>query len=74
MNLRKWIRYAMERIGNEIRSNGIRSNGIRSNGIRSNGIRKSVEGREKAKYLNRNQEPQELGSKPKFRYQKQKAN
>jgi hypothetical protein len=64
VNLRKWIRCAIERIGNEIRSNG----------IRSNGIRKSVEGREKAKYLNRNQEPQELGSKPKFRYQKQKAN
>ena len=62
--MRKWIRCAIERIGNEIRSNG----------IRSNGIRKSVEGREKAKYLNRNQEPQELGSKPKFRYQKQKAN
>ena len=57
--MRKWIRYAMKRIGNRIRSNG---------------IRKSVEGREKAKYLNQNQEPQELGSKPKFRYQKQKAN
>ena len=62
--MRKWNHYAIERIGNEIRSNG----------IRSNRIRKSVEGREKAKYLNRNQEPQELGSKPKFRYQKQKAN